>query len=57
VIHDAIAVEDSPKPRPDDSISSGRVGDEEGNDSTESFSATEAGGDDAEIGVWTVGGR
>ena len=50
MIHDTIVVEDSPKRRPDDSISSERVHDEQGNDPTESFSASEAGGDDAEIG-------
>ena len=58
MIHDSIAVEDSPKLLPavklgaegDDSISLERVADEEGNDSNESFSASEAGGDDAEIG-------
>ena len=50
MIHDTITVVDPPKPRPDDSISSEKVGDGEGNDSTESFSASEAGGDDAEIG-------
>ena len=51
MIHDTIAVEDSPKRRPDDSISSERVR-KQGNDPTESesFSASEAGGDDAEIG-------
>jgi hypothetical protein len=58
VVHDTITVEDSPKLLPavkvgeggDDSISSERIGDEEGNDSNECFSASEVGGDDAETG-------
>ena len=62
MIHDSIAVEDSRKLLPavklgaegddqgDDSISLERVADEEGNDSNESFSASEAGGDVAATG-------
>ena len=58
MVYDTIAVEDSPKLLPamkvgdggDDSISSKRVGDEEGNESNEFFSASEAGGNDAETG-------
>lgn len=55
MFHDTIVVEDSlkrrpVKRRPDDSISSERPRDEGGNDPTESFSASEAGGDDVEIG-------
>ena len=47
MVYDTIAVEDDPEPG---LLPSVKVGEEEGNDSNESFSASETGGDVVETG-------